>query len=91
MLIPVLEAVEEGFAAEFDYRLEAVNLRRMVDEVPPPPRASTMRSCPALSTMRRYHASLPRAPATCHACYHVPCVPSTYRTAYLVFLTNRVT
>ena len=35
VLLPVLDAVEEGFAAEFDYRLEAANLRRMVDEVLP--------------------------------------------------------
>lgn len=35
VLLPVLDAVEEGFAAEFDYRLEAANLRRMVDDVLP--------------------------------------------------------
>eukprot|EP00966_Prymnesium_polylepis_P216713 5017086-Prymnesium_polylepis.1 len=60
VLLPVLDAVEEGFAAEFDYRLEAANLRRMVDEVLPLCQQAGMRvSFPAPYDAR--HPNLPAA------------------------------
>ena len=43
VMVPVLRAVEAGFTAEFDYRLEASNLRKMIREVLPLCRAEKLR------------------------------------------------
>jgi len=59
VLVPVLDAVQDGFTAEFDYTLEAANLRRMIDEVLPLCEREGMR----VHFPRPYDHSHPNLPA----------------------------